>query len=259
MADYQNLNTYAGSLYGEPRYQGIGYDWEVPENLVIGSPGGVSDVYHGWTKGFYGRGNTSSDVYAGQRDRYISGVYGSLYDTGQSASDAMGYYPAPPDYQYWQNEVPGSYSYSKSAASLWAPAMTAYAGPSGNTQKKAHIEGYEHEDSDDEFDLIEEADDLGNELQTANDDIEEKVETTIKSSFKTDSTTPPWVVFLFLILLFIAFDFWAEAGHRFISQRFHEGEIPSWERSVLYAVGVTAIFVFVIWLVGVPLTTFETI
>ena len=263
MANYQNLSAYAGSLYGEPRYQGVEYDWEVPENLVIGSPGGVDSTRHHWTKGFYGR-DTSSDIYAGQGDRYVSGVYGSLYDTGQSGGDAMGYYSAPPDYQYWQNEVPQQYSYSKSHASLWAPAMTAYAGHEGNTQKKAHIEGYESGYTNDEFDLIEGADDVGNEFHdddgdddTDLDDLKAEVDS-IKTTIKTN-TTPPWVVFLFLILLFIAFDFWAEAGHRFISQRFHEGAVPSWERSVIYAGGVTVIFVFIIWLVGIPITTFETV
>jgi len=257
MTNYQNLKTYAGSLYGEPRYQGIEYDWEVPENLVIGSPGGVDSTRHHWTKGFYGR-DTSSDVYAGQGNRYISGNYGSLYNTGQSGGDAMGYYTAPPDYQYYQNEVPQQYSYSKSQASLWAPAMTDYAGLGENTQKKAQIEGYENETNDD-FDLIEEADD-GESDQDGDYDMEDLKDDVdyIKSTIKTKST-PPWVVFLFLILLFIAFDFWAEAGHRFISQRFHEGTIPSWEWSVLYAAIVTGIFVFIIWLVGIPIATFETV
>lgn len=250
--NYQNLNSYAGSLYGEPSYQGVEYSYDVPDNLVVGSPGGVSAVYHDWTNGLYGRGNTSSDIYAGQQDRYISGNYGSMYNTGQSAGDAMGYYTAPPDYQYWQNEVPQQYSYSKSSASI---------GPTAgmSTQKKAHIEGYESGLGDD-FDLIEGADDLGNEL-SMEDEIEiiGKDVASIKSTLKTDSATPPWVIFLFLILLFIAFDFWAEAGHRFISQRFHDGGVPTWERSVLYAVGVTAIFVLIIWMVGVPITTFESI
>ena len=136
MSNYQNINAYSGSLYGEPRYQGVEYDWELPENLVMGTPGGVSSVHHHWTKGFYGRGNTSSDVYAGQRQRYIAGPYGSLYNTGHSAVDAMGYYPAPPDYQYWQNEVPQQYSYAQSAASGWDPTMTSYTGPVTNVKKK---------------------------------------------------------------------------------------------------------------------------
>ncbi len=258
--NYQNLSTYAGSLYGEPRYQGIEYDWEVPDNLVIGSPGGTSSTFHHWTKGFYGR-DTSSDIYAGQSDRYISGVYGSLYNTGQSAPDAMGYYPANPSYQYWQNEVPQQYSYSKNHASLWAPAMSSYAGPEGNTQKKAHVEGYES-GYDDGFDLIEKADDIGDELQEDNDNNEldaiEGEVADLKSTIKADSPSP-WIVFLFLILLFIAFDFWAQAGHRFISERFHDGSVPGWERSVMYAVIVTVVFIFIIWLVGIPVTTFETL
>lgn len=257
MADYQNLNTYTGSLYGEPRYQGIEYDWEVPENIVIGSPGGVDSNRHHWTKGFYGA-DSSSDIYAGQGDRYISGNYGNLYNTGQSGGDAMGYYTAPPDYQYWQNEVPQQYSYSKSQASLWAPAMPSYSGPGGDIQKKAHIEGYENVPTNDDFDLIETADDTEGgygdndyNMEDLKDDVDY-----IKSTIKANST-PPWVIFLFLILLFITFDFWAEAGHRFISQRFHDGTVPGWKWSVLYAVLATGLFVLIIWLVGIPITTFE--
>ena len=66
MINYQTLSKYSGSLYGRPEYDGIEYDWEVPDNLVVGSPGGVSSIHHHYTKGFNGRGNTSSDIYAGQ-------------------------------------------------------------------------------------------------------------------------------------------------------------------------------------------------
>jgi hypothetical protein len=46
--NYQELHRYKGSLYGRPEYNGIEYDFEVPDNLVTASPkcnnrdGGIS-------------------------------------------------------------------------------------------------------------------------------------------------------------------------------------------------------------------------
>jgi len=106
MNAYQKLTNFSGSLYKEPdpSYRGIEYDFEVPNNLVIGSPGGVDSVRHHYTKGFYGRGNTSSDVYAGQQSRYIDGKYGNLYNVGHSAAQAQGFYGDAPDPKFWMNQ-----------------------------------------------------------------------------------------------------------------------------------------------------------
>jgi len=95
-------------MYGSPKYNGIEYDFEVPTNLTVSSPGGVSSIHHHWTKGFDGRGNSSSDIYAGQGPQYISGEYGSLYQQGQTSSQK--YYPAPPDYKFWRNQEPNQVS-----------------------------------------------------------------------------------------------------------------------------------------------------
>lgn len=120
---YQTLSGYKGQLYGQPKYNGLEYDWEVPDSTVIASPGGVSTVHHHPSKGFNGRGNSSSDVYAGQGQRYISGSYGNLYQPGQQASDDQGMFSKPPDYQFWQNQEPQTHSYTQSMASEWDPYM----------------------------------------------------------------------------------------------------------------------------------------
>ena len=158
---FQSIGKYDGSLsgrqnqndnstlYGQPEYRGIEYDWEVPNNLVVGSPGAVSTIHHHYTHGFYGRGNTSSDLYAGQGERYNSGIYGNLYQTGQESSQQY-YANPPPDYQYWQNEEPSQYAYSHSQSSTWAPSMKMYGNPGsyetspleGNVQKKSPVGNY---------------------------------------------------------------------------------------------------------------------
>ena len=119
---------YSSTLYGSPEWRGIEYDWEVPTNQVIGSPGGVATVFHHPTKGFYGRGNMSSDLYAGQGERYNSGIYGNLYQTGQESSQVY-YGNPPPDIQYWKNGQPSQYSYSHGESATWAPSMKEYGAP----------------------------------------------------------------------------------------------------------------------------------
>ncbi len=104
MSNYQSLSSYNDALGGTPKYNGAEYDWEVPDNQVISSPGGISSIHHHPTKGFYGRGNTSGDIYAGQGQRYNSGLYGNLYQEGQMSSETLGMYPKPPDYRYWENQ-----------------------------------------------------------------------------------------------------------------------------------------------------------
>lgn len=128
MSKHQTLGNYEGSLYGQPRYEpdGIGYDFEVPDNLVVATPGGVSTQHHHWTKGFYGRGNTSSDIYAGQGQRYISGEYGNLYQSGQSSAENYGMYPAARDYKYWMNGAPSQYAQQQGIESVWSPNLKEY-------------------------------------------------------------------------------------------------------------------------------------
>lgn len=246
MSAYQSLTNYSGTLYGRPHYEGIEYDWEVPDNLVVGSPGGVSTIHHHYTKGFDGRGNTSSDVFAGQGERYNAGVYGNIYQTGQEAGQHMGYYSAAPDYQFWQNEEPSQAAYSTSVAADWAPSMTTYGQP--GAYETTPIENYTPEIEDSDYELFEPADGAAE----GQSDVVEQTTVAIP-------TVAPWILFLFFILAFIAFDFWAEAGHLFIRQKLHSGEAPSWQQALLYAIIITAIFAFILWISGIPITEFETL
>lgn len=140
---YQSLTTYNGDLYGiKPSYQGIEYDFEVPANLVVASPGGIDSRTGHYTKGFYGRGNTSSDIYAGQGPRYIGGIYGNLYNSGQTSSQAMGYYPANQDYQFYQNSTPQQYTGDPTSIGYedsWLPERRIHEGADPPTSS---IEGY---------------------------------------------------------------------------------------------------------------------
>jgi len=288
MAKHQRLGTYEGSLYGTPRYEpeGIGYDFEVPDNLVVASPGGVSSVHHHWTKGFYGRGNTSSDIYGGQGQRYIAGNYGSLYQSGQSAAQDMGMYPEGKDYKYWLNGQPQQYSQEEGMESVWSPNMKMYTPSSmtpasagtyqetpigltmlddigGDPPSQKKVEGYtrtstggEESDVQDHDDIPD--DDAGFELLDTG-----KIEHTLADEGGGTSVTvhsiSPWALFFLFLMAFIAFDFWASAGHMFIRQKLHGGKSITWQRAVMYAVLITILFALVAWLAGVPISTFEAV
>ena len=265
MSTHQTMSGYDGTLAGRPRYNGIEYDWEVPDNLVVGSPGGVSTIHHHYTKGFDGRGNTSSDIYAGQGNRYISGEFGSLYQSGHTASQQLGYYPSAPDYQYWQNQEPQQYSYSQSTSNMWAPLMTLYHQP-GAYQSSPKSENFEYpSEGNEDFELLDQAD-----VSPAQrlENIDSQLDTIESNQQQFHSRAnevivipeiSPWLLFLLFLFAFIVFSFWSEAGHLFISQRFHNGKKPSWQKALLYAVGITALFALVIWMAGIPITTFESI
>jgi hypothetical protein len=103
--NYQHLGKYKGSMYGQPLYTGIEFSNEVPDNMVMSSPGGLASTYHHPTKGFYGDGSGSRwDFYAGEGLNYPYAEFGNLYQQGQSAAQHMGYYVPPPDTMYTQNE-----------------------------------------------------------------------------------------------------------------------------------------------------------
>jgi hypothetical protein len=107
MTEYQRVKQFNGGLYGVPVNHGIEYDFEIPDSQVVQSPGGLSSTHHHWSKGFYGVGRSTSDIYAGQGKRYENGDYGSMYNVGQTASQQLGYYGEDQsDPKYWQNQPP---------------------------------------------------------------------------------------------------------------------------------------------------------
>lgn len=75
----------------------------------------------------------------------------------------------------------------------------------------------------------------------------------------SNPTVQPWMLFLFFLIAFIAFDFWAEAGRMFVEQHLHKGKEISWHRMALYAFIITIIFVVIIYFAGVPIATFEDV
>ena len=84
--NYQVLDSPDSPVYGHPRYDGLEYDYEVPNQMVVESPGGTSSTQHHWTKGFYGEGGSSWDVFGNEPPATVYGNTGSLYAPGPTAS-----------------------------------------------------------------------------------------------------------------------------------------------------------------------------
>jgi len=101
---YQSLQKYKGSLYGNLNYNGIEYDSEIADNLVIASPGGVSGIQHHYTKGIYSDASSSTDIHAGEGDPYVYGEFENLYQVGQSATRNMSDFVNQPEETFTQNE-----------------------------------------------------------------------------------------------------------------------------------------------------------
>ena len=102
--DYEVLNSQDSPVYGVPEYDGLEYDYEVPNQMIVESPGGASSTHHHWTKGFYGVGGSSWDAFGNQPPATVYGNTGSLYATGPTATQVSaqtapgpgGYYGSPP-------------------------------------------------------------------------------------------------------------------------------------------------------------------
>lgn len=94
----------AGGDGGAESYGGEEYDPRVRDDYYVGSPGGSAAVLHHPQKSMYSPENTTTDIFAGDGDRYIQGVYGGMYSQGHSGGDALGMYGPPPDYEFLTTE-----------------------------------------------------------------------------------------------------------------------------------------------------------
>jgi len=233
MSAYQRLTNYDGNLYGEPSFQGVEYDWEVPDEHVIGSPGGVSTTQHHWTKGFYGRGNTSSNIYAGEGPDYIAGEYGNLYQTGQSAGQALGYYPKSADYQFWKNEEP-----SVSVA-----------------QKKSLMK--ENFTGETNYDIIDENAlsivtpiDYIPSIKATESFSMNNINNSIKrvSPIKIKSKISPWSAVLILAVMYSMFDSWSEVIQKFVNEKILAGKPSSYQGMLIAAIMMTLFFFLLIFM-----------
>lgn len=208
---YQNLSNYSGSLYGEPKYEGIEFDREVPNTHVVASPGGVSGIHHHWSKGFYGKGDSSSDLFAGQGNYHIHGINSNLYGTGPSAPESLGHYSAPINNEPPSRGGPASHNMSRENQSIYFD----------DSQKKSFegLDGSSYEILDTETPLITE------------------------NYSDTSTNTMDRNAMLIIFLLFIIASLWSTSIQSYIRQQILslDGRMH-WKTNVLVAIGATMIF-----------------
>ena len=227
---YQQLDRYKGSLYGSAQYNGIEYDWETPDNQVIGSPGGVSGTHHHYTKGMYSPEVSYSDIYGGEPPAYKYGEFGSLYQTGQSAPYYMGVFQQPRDPMFTQNG-------GMTRIDNFAPGMEKGVSPSGGS-----MEMIPPPDSPVIMDPA--TGELLNPASGSAGQGASGILDTAGHQLKNLIVVPnPIALFVLLFLLWMAFDFAMYATEGFITAKFHGGQPLNWKWFFFYAVIFILLFI----------------
>jgi hypothetical protein len=242
MSGYQHLQNYKGSLYGNLNYSGIEYDFEVPDNVVIASPGGVSGIHHHYTKGMYSDASSNKDIYAGEGVSYPYGEYGNLYQSGQSATRYMGDYHMHPSME-WEGPYPtgpGNVGGGRGTIPSGAP-------PGGDPMKKkdnypSTIDNYTP------MELISPPDTDA----TTPVDI-----SSLQARKKKMKVTNIFGVVVVLIVGYTAMNFWVKGGEDYISKRFFGDQPLGWKQFLIIATTLTLITVVMMYLFGEPLVTLE--
>jgi hypothetical protein len=214
--DYQVLDSPDSPVYGTPDYDGLEYDYEVPNQMVVESPGGTSDIHHHWTKGFYGVGGSSWDVFGNEPPATVYGNTGSLYATGPTAT------------QTWAPTAPGAGTYYGSPPSGMSPEFL-------GRQSAPNPPSKPFEDTDNiEY------------LQPVKPTPtrEKYVPAAGETKVNVDSTSSPLqlttnTIILILLTVVVAF-FWAHLGLSFLQHRY-SGEL-SLEILGMYTLVLTLIF-----------------
>lgn len=224
--NYQKLDRYKGSLYGSVRYNGLEYDWETPDNQVIGSPGGVSGIHHHYTKGMYSQASSHSDIYGGEPPAYPYGEYGNLYQAGHSAPYYMGAFQQPREQR------------SQDGRDHFAPGME---------EKKTSDLSMELIPPPDTTSVVDiSPDKMSNEHFQGN--AKPKRITIIPNA---------WAIFFLLFLLWTALAFLTYSGEKFIRSTFHGGKELNWKWYLFYAIIFTIIFAITSFYLDVSLISLE--
>lgn len=291
---YQSVRDYDGSLYGSPtrkedpfagsnfaRDDGYQYDYEVSNDNLIGSPGGVSSTHHEPIGNIYGRANTSSDIYAGQGHRYIDGDYGGLYTTGQTASENLGYYSSPPDAQWWnnitpQNTAPYGMEHNPSVTPprdipATDPEVNAYSNSryitepfsrtagdpramnSVNTTvpQPSPAEGYSSHSSGSSHDSPSKDGDV--QFLVTPQELSATMMPPSVEGFSMDGGStklPHLLILLLLIGFFVVCIMWSNTANKFIREYYFDGEKMDWKSAGKCALIASVVLLFVLWLSG---------
>jgi hypothetical protein len=238
----QKKNRYLkmGGIPQGPQTTGLEYDSSVPDGIVIGSPGGTSSTYHHYTKGMYGTGAVSNDIYGGDAPRYLYGEYGNMYEMGDSAAYKMGAYMQSDnrdlDPTYWKNQYPQSVtSYEKSKNKTYS------------SQYSPEYDGIEN------FELIDTPDDIQEPFTAENKTYHASVH---GLNLELSKPRSPILTFAVFLVVYITLSLWAMFIMKFLSEKFNNGkDLNGWKLFICAGV-FTLIMIIVLWIFDIPLVRF---
>ena len=254
----------------------IEHDRQIPDHIVISSPGGVSAIHHHYTKGLYGRGDNSSDIYGNASNRYISGEYGNIYKSGHSAttnmladasttSMAINHIKTPvqpTDGVYWDNTRASNASMS-----------------SGHDSSRSRDPNYKQLKETFRYETLSRYNtgpEQDIEYIPLPEEPEPKREPLVKKSKKQKEVEPipsyptrssnskrirfnQYLVFFLVIILYISFGFWYDGLVQVLTDKFHRGRTISSGYMIMYGAILTILFFAIIYFADIPLITFEDV
>lgn len=225
--EYTRLTDFGGKA----KYDGIEWDVNVPKENMISSPGGTASTFHHWTKGFYGKGGSSTDKFGNSDPYYVEGIYGDLYNKSDSEAKLFNKTKTI-DKKYWNNRTDLDVS-------------------SVELDRKFNDNGYTTEYFNGE---------------TKVRDIDSNVEEVIKEMCPCKAkpgyvsvTLNPWVIFIIFLVAYMAIDMWASAGKGLIKDHLHGGKEFKTMDMIFYAVIITVVLIVLARLTSTPVSSFETL
>lgn len=273
---YQSLANYNGEMYEPvlPSFEGIEYDYTMADNIVMASPGGVSSTQSHYTKGFYGQGGSSSDMYAGQGDPYKDGIYGNLYSQGPSTTEALDIYPSTPNNFSVQKSLFVDRESTPKVDHFAMIDMSDMIEDYKNSQKATVMNGikrYEKKDSstDSQYSIGRPQGTNNGGIIDMGDNVDPNTSVMIDADGDvTDSLEKrrygikiknPWILFVTFILLYVGLTFWSDAIYLFIKDKFNSGKDFGWGKLLIFAIVTTLLIVLIAFVLKIPVIGFEQV
>lgn len=237
---YEVLNELDPPVYGSPDYDGLEYDYEIPNEMIVASPGGASDIQHHWTKGFYGEGGSSWDVFGNEPPALVYGNEGSLYATDPTATQRWG---------PWPGGV-----YAKPPVGTSPEFLGAQPGPTPPEEPFNNDDNIEFVDAELPYTLKSVKKDSARARAVASREAYQQSDVNVTTPVPTPGPSVVrlnWKIVLVIMFAFIALSFWAQAVHCFIQDRVYRSRRLGWIVLGAYAFGFSILVLAFAWSAGV--------
>jgi hypothetical protein len=265
---YQTMHNVNGTLYGQSEVpwtsnnsmtipwndpygneKGLEYSRHIPDNVVVGSPGGTSQFFHSATPGIYEKQFEFTDGYANfdtsKNAVYESGNYGNIYNKGMHTAYYNAYARQPKKDHYFDSPQPQNTLVERG----YVPNMKTVEGFSNTDIPPTEYINYDEDDEPVK----------STKLKIPSKSSKTKKKNTIEG-YTLSSDIPkrtkrinPILLFVCIVLLYIVFMFWGNSVTSFFVNVLHESENIPWSKMMLYSIFFSIIFLLMMFIVGVPL------